>query len=239
MKNSKHIAGKALGAFFALTLSTATLKAQDSIKAPEEYPLRPMEIGLRFMPTVSSFDMRATDGGIVEGKSVLSYGFGGMLAVNFSKNIGMQAEVIYNSASQQFKDQQLERKITVNYINIPLMFSLNTSKTECVNLNMVVGPQIGLNVGSKFETTGGGGESDTITTVLAVRQGDLGFAYGAGLDICLNKERTVRFDIGFRGVYGLLDISNNSQNTTAQNYYLLDRTHIETYSLYGGLTFLF
>lgn len=244
MKNSNT---KAITIYMAATLlflATATkLTAQaagDSSKPATDHRLYKMELGARFMPTISSFDVRGTDGGVIEGKTVVGYGFGGMLGLNFTENVGMQAEVIYNSFSQKFKDRELERTVTVNYINVPLLLALNTDKTECVNLNFVVGPQIGLNVGSKFESTGStASESDTITTVLAVRQGDLGFAYGAGLDIALNSARTVRFDFGFRGVYGLIDISNKSQNTTTRSYYLLDRTNIQTYSAYIGLTLLF
>jgi len=72
-----------------------------------------------------------------------------------------------------------------------------------------------------------------------VKKGDLGFAYGAGLDFGLDQENMVRLGLGFRGVYGLLDISDDSKTQTNDKYYVLDRTHIKTYAVYMGLSVLF
>jgi hypothetical protein len=75
--------------------------------------------------------------------------------------------------------------------------------------------------------------------VLAVKKGDLGVAYGAGLSFGLTPAKTFRLGIGFRGVYGLIDISDNNNALADDSYYLLDRSHIKTYSGYVGLSFLF
>lgn len=238
MKTSRHkiVTGMCSITAILITLTTGSISAQNS--ESQDHPLRVVELGFRFMPTISSFDVRKADGDIVEGESVIGYGMGGMLAVNLSKNIGVQAEVIYNSFSQEYKDRELDRKVTVDYINIPLMLSLNTDKRQCVNLNLVAGPQIGLNVGSHFETSGSA-EPDTLTAVVAVHQGDLGFAYGAGLDFCLNSSHTIRLDVGFRGVHGLLDISDDSATRETNSYYVLGKTSIMSYSAYIGLALLF
>jgi len=67
----------------------------------------------------------------------------------------------------------------------------------------------------------------------------LGFAYGAGFDFSVSRLRRLRVSLGFRGVYGLFDISDNSKSITTDSYYLLDRTHIQSYAGYAGLSFLF
>jgi hypothetical protein len=72
-----------------------------------------------------------------------------------------------------------------------------------------------------------------------VRKSDLGLAYGAGVDFGLNATYTTRLGVGFRGVYGLLDISDNNTSTSSDTYYVLDRTHLKTYSAYLGVSFLF
>jgi opacity protein-like surface antigen len=196
------------------------------------------EFGLRFMPTFSSFNMKTSTGGNIKGEITLGYGVGALLGFNLTQHTGIQGEIIYNTLSQQYKEQDVERKINLKYINIPFLLSINSGKNNPVNLNLVVGPQIGISVGTNVTTSGGDGVN-TSPAILSVKKGDLGFAYGAGLDFALNTSRTVRLGLGFRGVYGLLDISNNSTTATTDSYYILDRTFIKTYSVYTGLSILF
>jgi hypothetical protein len=204
----------------------------------DDADFHPVEIGVRFMPTFSSFGMRTYDNGVVQGEFTLGYGFGGLLGVNFNRHIGLQAEFIYNSMSQKYRDRDYDRVVTLNYVNIPLLLSLNTGKGSPVNLNIVAGPQVGINVGSKLESSGGNGV-DTVQAVLAVKSGDVGVAYGAGLEFGLGEARNVILDIGFRGVYGLVDISDRSKSTTTNEYYVLDRAHVQSYAGYIGLKFAF
>jgi Outer membrane protein beta-barrel domain len=158
-----------------------------------------------------------------------------LLGVNLWEHVGIQGEVIYSTISQKYKESNSEREINLKYLNIPVLLSLNTGKTKIVNLNLVAGPQVGISVGSSLSGIG----TDTSNAVLSVKKGDLGLAYGAGLDFGINSERTVRVSLGFRGVFGLFDISDNSQTITTDSYYLLDRTHIQTYAGYAGISFLF
>lgn len=195
------------------------------------------EFGLRFMPTVSSFDMKSSSGGTVKGQVTLGYGVGALLGFNFSDHVGVQGEVIYSSITQKYKELDVERKVNLKYVNIPLMLSLNTNKSGPVNLNLVAGPQISISVGSDVHTSGGDGTSSQ--ALVTVKKGDLGLAYGAGVDFALSPSGAFRLGFGFRGVYGLLDISDNNTSTTTNSYYVLDRTHMKTYSAYAGLSLLF
>jgi hypothetical protein len=203
----------------------------------KEPPFKSGEVGVRFMPTFSTFKLMSNDGRVVRGEMALSYGYGGMLAIN-SKHVGLQLEVIYNEYSQRYKDKDLERKIDINYLNVPLLLTLNTDKSKPVNFGVAFGPQMGLNVGSRVTTTGGS-TADTLQAAVALKKADFGFAYGAGFDFALNKMRTVKLNLGFRGVYGLIDISDNSRTKTTNSYYILGRTNVETYSGYLGLSFVF
>lgn len=189
-----------------------------------------VELGFRFMPTFTDFDLHDAGGGKVEGEFTFGYGFGGVVGINFGEHIGAQGEVIYSSLAQKYRDNDLDHTVKLRYLNIPLLLSINSGKSRIVNLNVVVGPQIGINVGSDIETVEGGDE----VAILAVKKGDLGVAYGAGLQF----GHKVKFDVGFRGVYGLIDISDDSGTTTTNEYYILDRTHVKTYSVYAGISFL-
>ncbi|MEI7586995.1 porin family protein [Runella sp.] len=195
------------------------------------------EIGLRLMPTYSNLAVKTSSGGSVKGEAVLGFGVGALLGFNFTNQVGIQGEVIYNTISQKYKELDIERKIKLTYVNIPVLFSLNTGKTNVINLNIVAGPQIGISVGSKITTTGG--DVAQPNAVLSVKKGDLGFAYGVGLDFSLSPSHHSRLSIGYRGVTGLFDISDNSRTITTDSYYLLDRTHIKTNAVYIGLSQLF
>jgi len=192
--------------------------------------------GVRFMPTISSFDMKTTDGATVKGEVSFGYGLGGLIGYNFNQHVGIQAELIYSSINQKYQERDVERKINLKYMNIPLLLSLNTGISKDVNLNFVAGPQMGIKTGGSVSSSGGDGTESN--AVLSVKAGDLGFAYGAGLDFGLNPARTTRFGIGFRGVYGLIDISENSPQLQTNSYYIVDKAHVKTYSLYFGFSFL-
>lgn len=192
--------------------------------------------GVRVMPTFSNFNLKTNSGGTIKGEVNLGFGAGILLGVNFNQNVSINGELMYSTYSQRYTEKNLERKITLRYINIPIMLSLNTGITKPVNLNITGGPQIGISAGSTFTTKGGDG-TDTYNAVV-IRKGDIGFAYGGGLDIALNVPKTTRFAIGFRGVLGLIDISADNKNQINNNYYVFDRVQLKTYSIYFGFTFL-
>ncbi len=197
-----------------------------------------VEFGVRLMPTFSSVKVKTSSGGTIQGQYTIGFGFGGILGFNFTEFVGAQGEVIYSSISQKYKEQDVEHNLKLRYINIPLLLSLNTGKSKKLNGNFVVGPQIGISVGSSVKTTGGDGTNNT-QAILSVKKGDLGFAYGVGLDFGLNAANTARLGFGFRGVYGLIDISKDNNNNSTNSYYILDKTNLKTYSAYLGISFIF
>lgn len=191
------------------------------------------EFGVRFMPTISNLEVQTSSGGQITTDATVGFGAGILLGFNFSDNFGIQGEVIYSTLNQKYSEDDVQKEIKLEYINVPLLLSFNTGKLKPVNFNVVAGPQIGISVGSEL-----GGSTDE-NAVLSVKKGDLGFAYGAGFDFGLNAAKTFRLGIGFRGVYGLVDISDNSNNLESGSYYVLDKAHVKTYSAYLGVSFLF
>lgn len=200
----------------------------------EEVPLRWGELGVRFMPTVTYLSVN-TSGGVVQATTDVNYGYGAMLGINFSKNIGIVGEVDYLAINQKYKDQELERQVQLNYLNIPVMLSLNTDKTRAVNLNVVVGPQFGINVGSSASAVDNGNGS-TVTTTVAAKGSDVGLAYGAGLEFALNPRHTFRLDLGFRGMYGLANLSGDQ--TSPDAYTVTFSGARKAYGGYAGFTIL-
>jgi outer membrane autotransporter protein len=197
-----------------------------------------VEFGLRLMPTFSSFDLKNSSGGTVDGKANFGFGASAFLGYNFNSHIGLQTEVIYSTASQKYTESDVERNIKLKYVNIPLLLSLNTGKHSLINFNIVAGPQIGISAGTDLKVSGGNGTNNQ-NAVLAIRKGDLGFAYGAGLDFAVSPSHNARFGVGYRGVRGLVDISKNNNNITTENYYVVDRTKIRSNAFYVGFSILF
>ena len=196
-----------------------------------------LEIGARLMPSFSSFDVKNSSGGTVKGSVKLGFGAAAMVGYNISKNVGIEADLVYNTISQTYTDQNVENKIRLSYISIPLLISLNTNKTKKVNFNMVLGPHIGINVGSNIKTSGNDG-INTSQAILSVKKNDLGITYGAGLDIGLNDENSFRLNFGYRGATGLIDVSDNTNSITTNSYYVLDGTRITINSAYIGISYL-
>lgn len=193
------------------------------------------EFGLRFMPTYSSTDIQFSTGGQVEGSAKLGFGLGAVLGFNFNEIVGVQAEAIYSSTSQKYTEADTEREITLKYVNVPLMLSLNTGKTKAFNFNVVGGPQIGISVGSSITDDG----TNALNPILDVKKGDLGVAFGAGVDFGVNPAKNIRVGIGYRGVRGLLDISDNNTTLTTDSYYVFDKARNKSNAGYIGLSFLF
>ncbi|MGB3076480.1 MAG: porin family protein [Chitinophagales bacterium] len=194
-------------------------------------------LGARFMPTISDFKVSQSNGDLYKTQAVIGYGFGGLLGVNLTDHVGLQGELLYSPLAQDYVDNMnVNRRITLNYVNIPLLLVLNTNSSSPVNLNFAVGPQFGILAGSSFDATGSA-EGDTITAVFAAKPADIGIAYGAGLDFSIVPNFSI--DIGYRGVIGLVDVSDQSKSITTDQYYLLDRSHLMTYAVYAGVKFKF
>jgi len=218
----------------------APAPAPAATETDNDEPLRHGEFGLRYMPTFSSLRLRGSNGETINGQITMSHGWGIMGAVNFSRHLGLQAEINYHEINQKYKDQGLNREVNVSYLNIPVLLSINTNKEAPVNLNFVVGPQFGLNLGA--ETSGEStGNVDEAQATVGAKAGDVGAAYGAGVEIMLNDNHTLRLDLGFRGYYGLVSMRADETNNggSSETYNVLLKASRKTYAGYLGLTFLF
>jgi hypothetical protein len=211
-----------------------TVVKEERVK--EQPPLRKGEFGLRYMPTFQRLSFYTTSGETVQGEISVAHAFGIMFGHNFNKNIGLQAEVNYYEMQQKYRDKSLERQVNLSYLNIPVLLSVNTDKTKMVNWNFVAGPQFGLNIGSSVNTYGTG-ETETLQATVGAKGGDVGLAYGTGLEFMLNKQHTWRLDAGYRGLYGFVDM--RATETGPNTYNVLVKGSRKTHAAYLGITALF
>jgi opacity protein-like surface antigen len=220
----------------------AMIASFNQSKAQETGDEQNFYIGVRFLPTLSSLEVQgdSTANGeatVIKTEATLGYGFGAVLGYNFNRHIGAQAEVIYSSLSQKYEDPSRPgeiNKINLSYLHIPLLLVLNTNSTKPVNFNLAVGPQLGILVGSRFDAAA---QDSTVTStaVLNAKSGDVGFAYGAGIDFNLGPVVTI--GVGYRGVIGLLDISDDSATKETDQFYVLQKSKVKTNAGYIGIRF--
>jgi hypothetical protein len=196
------------------------------------------EFGIRYMPTFHSLRLRNYNNEVVGTELSMSHGWGAFIGFNFNSHVGVVAEINYLQVNQKFKDQALQRSVSLSYLNFPVLLSLNTNKMAPVNVNFVIGPQFGLNVGSSVNTTGTG-NADVVQATVAAKAGDAGMAYGVGAEIGLNKEHTLRLDVGFRGYYGLIDVSAGQTSSNPDTYNVLLKAARKSYAGYIGLAYMF
>jgi len=178
------------------------------------------------------------DNGELTTEYVVGYGAGGFIGYFFNPHVELRAEALYSSLAQRVIINETKRDLNLSYINFPLLLGLHSGYNKSVSINIVAGPQIGINTGSSLDGEGSEGV-DTVQATVKVKPADIGFAYGAGLDFGFGPEKLVHLNVGFRGVAGIVDISDESNNTTTNNYYILDRSKLRTYSGYAGLSLKF
>ena len=195
-----------------------------------------LHFGIKYQPTIGSFGLKPLNDSTVTGKAQIGHGYGASLNFYLGNHVGLHVEGVYSQLSQQFKEPTFDRTIKVSYINIPVLLSLNTNYGKPVSFNVHFGPQLGINTGAKIESTNNG-TAPAPEAVLRVRPGDIGLAYGAGVDFGIGPQRGFHINVGFRGVEGLVDISNSSSNLTNNQYYILQKSKISTYGGYVGLMF--
>lgn len=245
MKNKKF-KFIAISAMTALIFSN-NVKGQDAVKVQEtttvaststtqSTDLKRGEFGIRYIPTFIKIDVRNSNGDEVPGTVSFQNGFGIMLGFNITEHVGLQGEINYLQISQKYKDLTLNREVTIRYINVPLLLSLNTDKSKQFNLNFVVGPEFGFNTGYDVKSDAGGG-SDSIKAVVVLKKSNVGLAYGAGFEFALNSSHTLRFDLGYRGFYNFVDVAG--KGNSADNYNVVVKVPRNRNSLYAGFTVQF
>jgi hypothetical protein len=119
-----------------------------------------------------------------------------------------------------------------------MLFSIHTGKLKTLNFSVIAGPQLGISAGSSISPSENYNPGID-EPILSVKNGDLGLAYGGGVDIALDDDKKIRLGIGYRGVMGLIDVSDESNTIVTDTYYVLEKTTIKTHSIYAGLSILF
>ncbi len=227
------------------TTTTTTTTTEQTTEAPQKdnqdegssSDWKGFHIGGVAQATFTDVNISSSNGTVTT-DYVVGYGGGGYIGYFFNSHVEMRVEALYSSLAQQIVVNDTKQELNLNYVNFPILLGLHTCYDKPVSFNVMVGPQFGINTGSSLEGRGSEGV-DTVHASVKVKPTDIGIAYGAGLDFGFGEERLVHLNVGFRGVYGIVDISEGNENTTTNDFYILDRANLKTYSGYAGLSVKF
>jgi len=103
---------------------------------------------------ISAMTMKVGDGVAIEGETSSmkpAFFVGAHANIGFGEFFGLQPEVNFSmQGGQQDGDDNIKDKISLNYINVPILFEVK----PVTNLSIFVGPQIGLNIGKTISIGG-------------------------------------------------------------------------------------
>jgi hypothetical protein len=186
------------------TTTIATATAAPVVTEKENNNQTGTHFGLKFQPTFTSLTARGYEQDAKTISATLGYGFGASLNYYFNNHFGFHFEVVYSLLTQEYADNQnVNRKLNVSYLDIPLLGSINTDYGKAVNLHAALGPQIGIVSGGKFDSRPRGDEATNVEATIALDAVGIGLGYGAGLDFGLGPQKKTHINLGVRGVMGL------------------------------------
>jgi len=210
-----------------------TVNAQTKIK---DKFVRSYELGGKFLPTITDFQMYLSKYQKISSEFMLGYGGGIFFGYNLFPHFGIQVELNYISISKKYSIFPLSRIINLEYISLPILISLHSSKSKLVSFNCVLGTQLGINTSSIIFSSG----FDPLQTenpILKLNKIELGLVYGIGIDFGLNKQKTLRIGFGFRCANGLFNMINQNNILENNKFYIIKNTTISTYTGYIGFSF--
>ena len=132
------------------------------------------------------------DGSSFKSEFNLGYQVGGFAEIDFTKGFGIQPEVLFSQTNTTVTDEPLSglkpgEKISLNYLNVPILLRLNASKLLTINL----GPQFSVLTNNHKTTAGNIGD--------AFKGGDLAMVAGAQINLGALKLYG-RYNIGLNNI---------------------------------------
>jgi opacity protein-like surface antigen len=183
--------------FMTAVIALTTLTVVTNANAQEG-----LNFGIRAIPQ-TTWMLNTDDNDYADYKRETTYGaaFGVGAGYNFTKNMGINLDVLYSLQGQISTTKGVETEQRVNYVKVPLMFTYNTGIDSSRKIAFVgkLGPQVGIRTSSKFLNANGDATikdaNDFYSTVT------FGAVAGAGARFALARNFTldagVRFDYDF------------------------------------------
>jgi opacity protein-like surface antigen len=167
-----------------------------------------MGFGLKAGANLSKMKSKFDDGSLnlsVTSDSRLSFNAGVFFIIPFSEKVGLQPELVLSSEGGKSESDGSKEVAKYTFVNLPVLLRF----TVVNNFNLYVGPQIGFNVGAKYESElRGAKEKGDVEDVSGL---GLGVGMGAGYYLTEKLEVNARYNLGLSNWYdgeGSENISN-------------------------------
>jgi hypothetical protein len=130
-------------------------------------------------------------------KNKVGFQGGLFLAIDFSRVVGIQWEVLYTmkGATYVALDDSYTDKLYADYIEVPLLLKL-TIPLPVVQPFVFAGPTVGFKLQEKLQSNG----EDVPLTENLLKNNDYGAIFGAGVNLGRNFMVDVRYSIGLQKV---------------------------------------
>ncbi|RYD55437.1 MAG: PorT family protein [Sphingobacteriales bacterium] len=183
--------------FMTAAIALTTLTVATKANAQQGF-----NFGVRAIPQ-TNWMLNSDDNDDPNYKRETTYGaaFGVGAGYNFTKNMGINLDVLYSMQGQTSTNEGIETKQRVDYVKIPLMFTYNTGIDSNHKVAFIgkLGPQLGIRTSSKFLNADGDAIIDDANDFY--KSTTFGAVAGAGARFALAKNLTldagVRFDYDF------------------------------------------
>ncbi|MCS6935576.1 MAG: PorT family protein [Chitinophagales bacterium] len=183
------------------------------------------------------------------------------LGYNFTRNWGIQAEILYNFTGQRYEDNfegpaiipqgtfgsaqqyvNVKRNISLQYLQIPVMARFISSGSNTVRFTAALGPQVGFRTRAREEVYIAGYPYDTLALPPKekFRPVDFGLALQAGAEIYATDN--LYLDVGLNVYGGLTDINGQVLRTLgwySQNDVKYQKSYNFRIGLMAGIHYLF
>ena len=216
------------------------LNANGQFYKPLLDPLQKHELSISYNSVFSVWNTVNTEGKKQYGDPYAGYGISLFYTSIINRFFSIQTGMLYHNMGYEVSmEKHRNYELELTNLQIPVMATLNTDKFACFNYSVFVGPQFTYNITSTYvKPISTVALRDTSQVILSVANVDFGIAYGAGADIALNKAKTLRIDMGYRGSLGFTDRSGPESETNQVNI-IPENTTINTFGGYVGMKMVF
>jgi hypothetical protein len=190
--------------------------------------------GVRYQPFLSKMNFISQTNSRIIPDETINQGWGASLNYYGSNYFAIHVEIINQRQKFSFRDAGFQNTVDLNYVNMPILASLNSNYGRAINVNVAAGPYLGFN--TNVQTTTNGQANGKGTPILIANPLDFGAAYGAGLDFAFGTGSWLHLNLGYRGTLGFTNIKDSNIILDETQYSIIGKNaRNRTNGLYVGI----
>lgn len=146
--------------------------------------------GIKAGANISNTNISSDDYSL-DTKSKFGFHGGVFFTFMFSEKLGIQPELLYSTQGSEYDESSFDGKLTIDYVNIPVLLRYNINETFSVH----AGPQFGILLKAEEEFDG-----DTGDVKDDFKSSDISGAFGIEVDLPMKLGFGARYVLGLSNV---------------------------------------